>query len=447
MNQKHNITYTLILLLIITNAIAQEVIPEVGKPMPAFTLNHVEHFKKKSVSLNDFKGKWLFLDFWYRGCVNSVKSLPKMDEIQRHFKDELQVLIIGVTAEISFGKGIQPVLEKLYERQNLHVPIAYDSALKQKWNIRAFPHIIIIDPNGIVHSITAGQDLTIKRIQDLIDGKNITFYPKGIDRPEFDPVKCCESDNSLVYRSIFTRWNGEVKSLPPVKVFIEDLGKTEMKVSRFNLKEFYNLAYFGKAYWTPRDTARYQVVFLHPILEMKDTTLFEYDFLTGKGIYNYQLNLPPGVRTAEAAMHLMQSDLKNIFGFEASVEERLVPVLRLVALPGAKQKLQSKEKIFSSTNIQGTGNLNGDGGAAGFILKHTEMWPLIDSILRYINEIDLPLFDDTGITYPIDITMDVLMTDEKAVIRELNRNGLDLIKSQHRMKVLVIRDGEITKNN
>jgi hypothetical protein len=38
--------------------------PEVGKPCPDFTLNNVAYYSKKKVSLNDFKGKWLILDFW-----------------------------------------------------------------------------------------------------------------------------------------------------------------------------------------------------------------------------------------------------------------------------------------------------------------------------------------------------------------------------------------------
>ena len=38
--------------------------PVVGKPCPDFTLNNLVNSKKPSLSLKDFKGKWLMIDIW-----------------------------------------------------------------------------------------------------------------------------------------------------------------------------------------------------------------------------------------------------------------------------------------------------------------------------------------------------------------------------------------------
>ena len=49
------------------------------------------------------------------------------------------------------------------------------------------------------------------------------------------------------------------------------------------------------------------------------------------------------------------------------------------------------------------------------------------------------MLNETGIQGNIDITMDALLTDRNQVIRELRKNGLDLVKGTRVMKVLVIR--------
>src|SRR6186997_2923804 len=40
-------------------------VPVVGEAMPEFLLRNVEYYSKSEVTLDDFKGKWLMLDFWY----------------------------------------------------------------------------------------------------------------------------------------------------------------------------------------------------------------------------------------------------------------------------------------------------------------------------------------------------------------------------------------------
>ena len=60
--------------------------------------------------------------------------------------------------------------------------------------------------------------------------------------------------------------------------------------------------------------------------------------------------------------------------------------------------------------------------------------------MNYYDDHQMPYFDETGIPWNIDIKFDVLLTDREAVLRELRKNGLDLVEGQRRMKVMVIRD-------
>jgi hypothetical protein len=53
--------------------------PEVGKPCPDFTLHNIEYYSKKEASVKDFRGKWLILDFWNKGCGACIASFPKIN--------------------------------------------------------------------------------------------------------------------------------------------------------------------------------------------------------------------------------------------------------------------------------------------------------------------------------------------------------------------------------
>ena len=69
---------------------AQDIIlksPEVGRPIPKFTLSDIQYYEKKNVSQADFIGKWLILDFFSESCSACFKSFPKINELQKEFKD------------------------------------------------------------------------------------------------------------------------------------------------------------------------------------------------------------------------------------------------------------------------------------------------------------------------------------------------------------------------
>jgi len=430
----------LLWMIMAMSAFAQPNAPKAGQKMFDFSLQDVENYSKSKISLNDFKGKWLVMDFWYRGCGASATSLPKMDSIHRAFKDKLSVLMVVTNSNLLFGKSVKPLFQKLIERQNLSMPAAYDSTLSQKWNIYSFPYIIIVNPQGIVHSVTTGYDLSIKKVTDMVAGKEVTFDPKRLDRPVFYADSIPNLQSRLKYRSILTSWDGEWQIIPGVENYLEAFPHNGIRFARTNLQWLYMTAYLGKSYWSIEDSLEYVSTYQIPVLEMKDQTPFKANFLTGESVYNYQLDVPPPARNAETIMRIMQNDLKNMFGYEAHIEYRDVPVWKLTANKNTEKLLKTKGASPYSANITDTGNNDGDGGLAGFFMVNYPLRALKDVLLKFVNKQNLPLIDETGINYNIDIRMDALMTDLNQINRELNKYGLTVTKAPRKMKVLVITD-------
>ncbi|MEI9809773.1 MAG: TlpA disulfide reductase family protein [Bacteroidota bacterium] len=207
------IAFALILSVLILNTSFSQTsqIPEVGKAMPNFVLNNITHYKTTKAALEDFKGKWLFLDFWFQGCAACIQSFPSVNAHYKKFKDSLNWVLVGLNDQKN-NKGTQAFYEKLRAKRNLEMPAAYDSVLSEKWNIYSMPHIVIVNPKGIVHSITSGRDMTSEKIEKLLRGENVTFYPKDIDRPDFKPDDSVSVANAtsdkMLYRSVLSAWEG-----------------------------------------------------------------------------------------------------------------------------------------------------------------------------------------------------------------------------------------------
>lgn len=148
----------------------------VGKPLPRFTLNEVKYFKKKKVTLDDFKGNWLILDCWNRYCSICLKKMPHIDSLQKEFKNQgVQFLLIGYTGSQYSKRTDEHLIKNLYERNRkeigLNLSIAYDSLLFHQYRIGPCPYIIIVDPNGIVRGLT--NNITAFQLKDLMLGKQV----------------------------------------------------------------------------------------------------------------------------------------------------------------------------------------------------------------------------------------------------------------------------------
>ncbi len=74
-------------------------------------------------------------------------------------------------------------------------------------------------------------------------------------------------------------------------------------------------------------------------------------------------------------------------------------------------------------------------------IRNKPLSSLLELIWGY-NQHDTAVFlDKTGINFNIDLDMNCIWTDFNDIKRELNKNGLDIVRGETEVKVIVIRDG------
>ncbi|SRR5260221_4887730 len=415
-----------------------QVTPEVGKKLPYFELTNVRNYRKGRMTNDDFKGKWFILDFWSLSCRYCIASFPKLREIQSEVEGKMYIVQVGHnTIE---NKGIEAFYEKRKLELDLTMASAFDSVLFDRWDIHMLPTIYIVDPDGIVRFRTDGRDMSPEKIKWLIDGKTVSFYSLGDDAPQFELSQIDETkDNNPIFHSVLTNWNGEQQRLGRdidlCEEYQEELKKDGWVIAMAPLYWLYNFAYLGRQAWTSYDTAFYGKIYPFPVLAMRDSSLFQYDFdfNLGKGLYNFGFKMPSIKMDPAHIMRVLQGTLKQVFEYSISIEERPMPIWKLIAKSNLGQKLYTNGGKHSITW----------NGVLGFAARNESMKNCLDAITAYLPMNHKCIYlDATGINERVDMLINADMTQYEEVLSALHKQGLDLVRDKKCMKVLVIKDPE-----
>lgn len=120
-----------------------------GKPAPDFTL---DSRSGTPLSLAQYKGQVVMLNFWASWCVPCRQEMPLLDSIQKKY-GKLGFTLIGVNVEPD-SKAANAVLEKI----PVSFPIVYDteSKVSKAYNVGGMPSSIFIDRKGQVRVLHKG---------------------------------------------------------------------------------------------------------------------------------------------------------------------------------------------------------------------------------------------------------------------------------------------------
>jgi peroxiredoxin len=138
-------------------------------PTPDFTLASPDG---KKVSLKDFRGKVVLLNFWASWCVPCREEMPSMEKLYREFKDK-NFTILAVAVKDRKQDSINFVKEL-----KLTYPIALDpdGQVGMTYGAWGLPATYLIGPKG--EGLARGwgpaewySPAARQLIQDLVDGK------------------------------------------------------------------------------------------------------------------------------------------------------------------------------------------------------------------------------------------------------------------------------------
>ena len=115
-----------------------------GKPAPDFTLKDIGG---KTVSLKDFRGKVVLLDFWATWCGPCIHELPGLKALYEKHKDNPDFVLISISSDVND----ETVAKFVSENEMPWIHIRETEELQAKFNVIGIPHYTVIGKNGLIH--------------------------------------------------------------------------------------------------------------------------------------------------------------------------------------------------------------------------------------------------------------------------------------------------------
>jgi thiol-disulfide isomerase/thioredoxin len=126
----------------------------------------------KPLSIKQLKGRIIILDFWTYCCINCLHILPYLKYLERKYQDSLTV--IGVHSAKFDNEQESENIRQAILRYDIEHAVLVDQGFRvwQEYAVRAWPTLMIIDPEGYVIHYVSGEgkrEFLDQFIQQLID--------------------------------------------------------------------------------------------------------------------------------------------------------------------------------------------------------------------------------------------------------------------------------------
>ena len=125
-----------------------DVAPVVDLIAPDFELEAIDG---KRISLSEFQGKAVLVNFWATWCGPCRVEMPAIQSRFEAHNDELVVLAVD-------NNEPQPAVAAFFNELSLTFPGLLDpgGAIQELYRVRGYPSSYFVDPNGIIRVVHIG---------------------------------------------------------------------------------------------------------------------------------------------------------------------------------------------------------------------------------------------------------------------------------------------------
>jgi thiol-disulfide isomerase/thioredoxin len=111
----------------------------------------------KDLTLADLRGKCVVVDFWTFCCINCLHVIDELRELEQRHSDT--TVVVGVHSPKFVHEAEHQAVVDAVERYQVHHPVLDDPELAtwKQYAVRAWPTLVVIDPEGYIVAQHAGE--------------------------------------------------------------------------------------------------------------------------------------------------------------------------------------------------------------------------------------------------------------------------------------------------
>ena len=129
----------------------------------------------KEVSLSDYKGKYVFIDFWASWCAPCRREIPYLKEVLAYSENSGNLVVLSYSID-NKEKDWLACIDKngLTHKNWIHISTlkGWNSEALKLFGVTGVPFTALIDPDGNVVEFKLRGEEMVKKLKSIIDGTN-----------------------------------------------------------------------------------------------------------------------------------------------------------------------------------------------------------------------------------------------------------------------------------
>ena len=129
----------------------------------------------KELSLSDFKGKYVFLDFWASWCAPCRREIPYLKEALAYSGESDNIIVLSYSIDDEYEDWTGCIADnELVHRNWVHISVlkGWNSEGLKFFGVNGVPYTALIDPEGRVVQFELRGEEMVKKLKKIVDGIN-----------------------------------------------------------------------------------------------------------------------------------------------------------------------------------------------------------------------------------------------------------------------------------
>ena len=142
--------------------------PDAGDPAPALSATTLDG---KPLSLEDFRGRYLLIDFWATWCGPCIAELPVMEAVHDRFGDNDRFAMLSLSVDQEIASPIAFQTDRRLPWTQGFVGEGVHGSAPDSFGVRAIPALVLVGPDGTIVARGMRGDAIAEAVADALDAE------------------------------------------------------------------------------------------------------------------------------------------------------------------------------------------------------------------------------------------------------------------------------------